>query len=352
MNLAADIVFIALGIAVAWWLSGYDPRVTGEDPTSDLIRRVLRVGVTAVLLSSVMINGILAIFMFVGIGIYWANCGSEFLAQQFHKAVDPEDKRVFDPKETGRNLDLLAKFVRESRTHEALELCKELESRADISPMALDANLFHLYQNILESMPFLPALAEPRRLRELGKFNEAEALLKRIIDEQPENWAAMLMLMQLYAGDLLQPGKALAFITPVDDKKSLLHPAFIKYAKPSIEEWYAAALEGKKNPDEPAAPAIGYSAPSAPAAVAEVSVDELLKTGQMTTAIELLENLTREEPKNFDAWMKLAEGYAVYCADPKRAEKIFRAMELSRNFSPEEIQQTRAKLREWQAGRR
>ena len=149
MNLVSDLVFIALGIAAAWWLSSYDPRVTGEDPKADLVRRTVRVGITAVLLLSVMINGYFALYTFVVIGIYWANCGSEFLAQQFHRAIDPEDKRAFDPKETHRNLDLLAQFVREGRTREALDLCKQLQNSGDASPMALDATLYHLYQNNL-----------------------------------------------------------------------------------------------------------------------------------------------------------------------------------------------------------
>lgn len=352
MNLLSDLIFIALGIAAAWWLSGYDPRVTGEDPKADLIQRVVRVSITAVLLSSVMINGSIAIFCFLSIGIYWANCGSEFLSHLFHKAIDPEDKRPFDPKETVRNLDLLARFVREGRTREALDLCKQLETAADASPMALDATLYHLYQNILESISTSPVLAEPRRLRELGRFNEAEASLKRILDGQPENWPAMLLLMRVYSQDLRRPDQALAFIAPLDKKKPQLHRAFIKYAKRSIEEWCAARSEGKGNQNEPAAPGVVDSAPAAPVAVAEVSVDELLKNGRLTAAIGMLENMTREQPKNFDAWMRFAEAHANYCRDFKRAEKIVRTMELSGNFTPQEIQQARAKVREWQVAHR
>ncbi len=353
MNLASDLVFIALGIAAAWWLSGYDHRVTGEDPKADLIRRTIRVGITAVLLSSVMINGYFALYIFVVIGIYWAGCGSEFVARQFHRAIDPEDKRAFDPKETHRNLDLLAQFVREGRTREALDLCKQLQTSGEASPMALDATLYHLYQNNLDSISTAPMLVEPCRLRELGQFTEAEALLKRIIEAQPENWPAMLLLVRVYAEDLHQPNKALAFITPVDKKNPPLHPAFTKYAKRSIEEWYAAALQGKRSENQPAvALASVDSTPVAPAVMTEVSVDELLKDGQLTNAIELLENTTRKEPKNFDAWMKLAEVHAIYCVDLNRAGKIFRTMELSSNFTPEEINRTRAQLREWHAARR
>ena len=187
-------------------------------------------------------------------------------------------------------------------------------------------------------------------MRELGQFADAEALLKRIVEAQPENWPAMLLLMRVYAGDLLQPNKALAFITPVDKKNPPLHPAFVKYAKRSVEEWYTAALQGKRNENRSVAAV--NSTPAAPAVVMEISVDDLLKNGQLTTAIELLENTTREEPKNFDAWMKLAEVHAIYCSDLNRAGKIFRTMELSGNFTLEEIQQTRAQLREWHAARR
>jgi len=348
MNLVSDLVFIALGIAAAGWLSGYDPRVTGEDPKADIIRRTIRVGITAVLLLSVLINGYFALYTFVVIGIYWAGCGSEFLAQQFHRAIDPEDKRAFDPKETHRNLDLLAQFVREGRTRAALDLCKQLETSGDASPAALEATLHHLYQNILDSIPKSPGLVESRRLRELGQFTQAEALLMRIIESQPENWAAMLLLMRVYAEDLLQPDKALALLTPASGKEGprrCLHPAFAKYAGRSIEEWHQQKKQNQIS-------AASDSAPAVPVAVKEVSADELLKDGQLSTAIELLENTTREQPGNFDVWMKLAEAHALYCSDLNRAGKIFRAMELSSNFTPREIELTRAKLREWHAARR
>jgi hypothetical protein len=65
-----------------------------------------------------------------------------------------------------------------------------------------------------------------------------------------------------------------------------------------------------------------------------------------------LEKSLKEEPGNFDLWIKLAEVYAVHCADLHRASKIVQSMERTGGFNAEQIQQAKAQLREWQAPRR
>ena len=84
----------------------------------------------------------------------------------------------------------------------------------------------------------------------------------------------------------------------------------------------------------------------------EVSVEELLKTNQFATAVERLEKEISEQPKNFELRLKLAEVYAVNCADLHRAGKVIQKMEYTAAFKPEEIQLAKAKLREWQKGRK
>lgn len=342
----ANVLFIVIGTAIAWWLSGYDARVTGANPKEDLVRRAVRCGITLVLLAMATLNGFVAIFVFLCLGILWAGCGAEFVSHQFHKLMDPEDKREFDAKEGSRKLDLLAQLLREGRNTEALDLCQRLEKSGEASPLTIDATLHRLYQEALDSISTAGSLAEIRRLCEAKRFDQAELQLKQIIAGQPQNWPAMLLLMRIYAEGLSQPAKALALLQPVG-KQPGLHPAFAKYARKSIEGWSKAAVEDRvesfstpHNPD---------TAPFAQTADVEVSVDELLKSGRLTAAIEYLEKETAAHPQNFELWLKLAEAHAVYCRDINRAGKIIRSMELSSKFTPQEMGQVKATLKAWQA---
>jgi len=50
--------------------------------------------------------------------------------------------------------------------------------------------------------------------------------------------------------------------------------------------------------------------------------------------------------------LKLAEVYAVYCADVNHAGKILQKMERTASFSADQVQQAKAKLKEWQNRKR
>jgi tetratricopeptide (TPR) repeat protein len=345
----ADVLFVLIGTALAWWISGYDTRVTGEDKHADIMRRAIRCGITLVLLAMATVSGFGAIFIFLVLGLFWAGCGAEFFSQQFHKLIDPEDKREFDPKETERKLDLLAQLIREHKMTEALDMCQKLEESGEVSPLALDAMIHRLYQEILDSIPTAESLSEVRRLRERKQFDQAELQLKQVLAGQPKNWAAMLLLMRIYAEDLSRPEKALALLQSMN-KQPQLHKAFVKFARQSIKEWSMATEIQPVNAGEIATGA-AVSSPST-TVVTEVSVDELLKNNQLSTAIELLEKAIAEAPGNFELRMKLAEAYGVYCADLHRAERIIQKIENSSTFTPQEIELARAKLKDWRAGRR
>ena len=66
-------IIIAAAAALAWWLSGYDSLVTGENIRADLIRRGLRCGGTLLLVIGSISPGLM-IFMFVAIAVLWASC--------------------------------------------------------------------------------------------------------------------------------------------------------------------------------------------------------------------------------------------------------------------------------------
>jgi len=288
-----------------------------------------------------MLAGGLAIFFFVGIALTWMSCGAELGARIFHRLVDPDDDREFDPKQIARHLDRLGRFVKQGRNHEALDLCKKLKDSSEGSHLALEATLHRLYQDSLTVAERSPLLADARQHIERGEFEPAESRLKQILAAKPEDAPAALLLMRLYAVNLSRPDKALALLSPTQ-KQPQLHPAFAELARRSINDWVAQGL-----------PPVMASAPRVvQEPEPELSVDELLKNSQFSTAVERLEKSVAEEPGNFDHWLKLAEVYAVYCADVNRAGKILQKMERTASFSPDQVQQAKAKLKEWQNRKR
>src|SRR5262249_8503985 len=149
-----------------------------------------------------------------------------------------------------------------------------------------------------------------------------------------ENWAAMLLLMRVYAEDLSRPEQALAVLQPPPQPKRSkqppppqLPPAFVKYARRSIDEWGREAAKRKAR-EQQVEPVLTEASPVKETAK-EVSINDFLQNGQLTTAIEYLEKATSEQPQYFEAWLKLAEVNAVYCGDMNRAGKIIRKIELN-----------------------
>jgi thioredoxin-like negative regulator of GroEL len=339
-----DFIFILLVTAVGWWLSGFDSRLTGEDHRADLTRRIVRTAITFLLVTCAVLGGRFAVQFFVMIAVTWASCVAELGARIFHKLIDSEDDREFDPQEIDRNLDRLGRFIKEGRINEALDLCKKLQDSNEGSSLALEATLHRLYQDTLDSVEKSPLLADVRQLIERGEFATAESRLKQILVSQPGNSPAMLLLMRMYAANLSRADKALALLQPVQ-KQPQLHPAFAELARRSIHDWAAQGKQPAQVETQTAAVAVQAPEP-------ELSVDELVKTGQFSTAVERLEKSVAEEPRNFELWLKLAEVYAVYCADFHQAGKIIQKMERTAAFNAEQIQQAKAKLREWQTGRR
>jgi predicted Zn-dependent protease len=165
-------------------------------------------------------------------------------------------------------------------------------------------------------------------LRRQGKFPEAELLLNSLLAENPLNVDAAMMLVRLYAQDLRRPGQAEEVLRALE-RQPHIPASHIEFARGSIGEW------GRPS-----------SKPVAAVAPPE-SLDELLARGFFGTAIEILENKTREQPQDFDLRMKLAEVHALHCGNFQRAEKNIQQLQADPNFSPEQLQSAKAALREW-----
>jgi tetratricopeptide (TPR) repeat protein len=327
-----NIILLSVAAAIAWWLSGYDLRLTGENEKADLLRRGIRCGLTLFLLGvlvslprSIAIMPLL--FLIVGLlALTWTGCVTELCAGWFHRLVDPEDKREFDPNQSARNMDMVASLLKRGQNEEAMQLCAVLKESGDANVLVLETLLARSgirFENDRKPKP----LTEAYNLRSQGKFDEAAEILNSMLAENPSNVDAALMLMRLYAQDLKRSNKAAEVLRALE-KQPHIPPGHIDYAQRSIHDW-------------------GRKKRATELVVLPESVDELLACGYLGTAIEVLERKVKEQPQDFDSWLKLAEAHGLHSGNIQRAKKIVQKIEEGGMFSPEQIQTAKVKLKEW-----
>lgn len=157
-------------------------------------------------------------------------------------------------------------------------------------------------------------------------------MLQSLLAKDPANVDAALMLIRLYARDLRRSDQAAEILRRLRAQPHV-PPATLQYAALELNE-------GDKTTPQAADP------------VLPESVDELLASGYVGTAIEILESKIAEQPRDFDTWLKLAEAHAVPSGDIHRAQKIIGKIEDNPAFTAEQIQQAKAKLAEWRRGAR
>jgi tetratricopeptide (TPR) repeat protein len=362
MALKLSMILAATAVG-AWWLSGYDAAVTGENRGSDFKRRAWRCGLTLVLVAAGVaassggsrFGGFVFIALIVPLALIWVGCLSEAFARAFHQLIDSADNREFDPRKLTGDLDRLAELVRQGRNEEAVGLCKKLLESGETSGLAMEAMLFRLYQEIFsdERIDAAFPLREAHQLRQEGRYAEAESRLNLLLKREPGNLAAAMMVMRLYVQQLHCPGNAYALLGTFEHRSDI-PPAFVDYARRRLGEWIDPVAAEKKSTEgiESLLIARKHSkAPEHPSALDQTSVADLLADGQLGTAIEILEAKLAERPHDFDLWLQLAEAHGRYCRNLGRAGAIVAKMEANATFSPEQIRVAREKLEEWRTGR-
>jgi tetratricopeptide (TPR) repeat protein len=337
-------IAVLAGIAWGtWWLTGRDKTFGGESKRSHHLTRAIRT-VAVVFLSAVFIwfaetpgfgyGGIpILIILPVCMALVLRSSLSELLAHGFLGMIDPalHDTREFDPKKSQRYQDAIAHLIHSGRRDEAIKLCEELKQSGEVDIVTLQNTLEFL--GVKQDLAPAKPLAEAARLRTGKKFAEAEQLLKMLLQKNPADEGAAIMLMRLYAEDLRQPKQAQEVLLALE-KQPHVSPDHIEFARRSLGEW--------SRPKPPPVPAHAI-APKAS------SVADLVAQGSFGTAIEILEEQIKAQPADFELQLKLAEVYAVHCKNVARAEKIMGQMERSGQFSPQQIAIARVKLKEWQA---
>ena len=334
-----NIGVLALVAVGAWWLTGLDKTAGGESKRTHYVFRTIRCA-AIVWLAGVFLwfieepqegLGGIALLLIIPPSLALLLCSSlaELFTQGFLRLIDPEfhDDREFDPGKSRRYMDTIAHLIKNGRRDEAIKLCEELKQSGEVDMVTLEMTLEFL--GVKQERAQIPKpLAKAGRLRSQGKFAEAEQLLKSLLVKNPENLAAAMLLIRVYAQDLRQPGKAHEILRQLE-KQPHVSASHIEFARRSIGEW----CNPKPEKIEPVAP--------------PESIDELLAQGFFGTAIEMLEEKIKEQPQDFALRLKLAEVHAVYCNNFQRAEKIISQMEADSNFSPQQIESARAKLKEW-----
>ncbi len=339
----ANLAVFASASCVSWWLSGFDPGVTGHNEKLDSLRRSIRCGITLFLVEMAFcclwqfwrskdpVSGIGYLVFSLPLALLWFGCISELFARAFHRMIDPEDDREFDRKKGLREMDAIGDLIRSGRKDEAIRLCQMLQKTGGVNPFVLEMTLEHLgvpQQSIRRPKPLL----EADRLRSQGKFQEAELILNSLLAQNPRNLDAAMMLMRLYAQDLHRPEKAGEVLRALE-RQPHVPSAHLDFARRSIGEWH----QGKPRTEE--------------VAPQPESIEELLAQGYFGTAIEILEKKIKEQPQDFDSRLTLAEVYARHCSDDFRAKKIVQQIEASPAFSPEQKLSAWPKLEEWRKAR-
>ena len=327
------IVLVLLALAAAWWLSGYDPALTSDNKTTGYIRRILRCLVTVILVG--LFFGLrptgywfVAVILVIplSIAVLWQSCLSEWWSNGFIRLIESNAEGEFDPDKGVRELERVASLLRTGHREEALRLAHKLMRSGDANVLALEALLAHAGIDLKPPQPNNP-LTQARHLRSQGNFVEAEKILDSHVKQNSSDIEAALHLIRLYAQDLKHEPKAMETLRQLEKQPHV--PAWqIDYARRSIPEWIHAAPEAGPEP-------------------LPESIDELLAQGYSGTAIEILEQKIKEQPGDFDLWLKLAEAKGRYLGDYRAAEKIVHKMERDGGFSAEQIQTAKTKLAEW-----
>ncbi len=334
----AVLTLVAGGV---WWLTGFDKTAGGESKQTHYFSRLIRcvaivwlVGVGLwVVEGDTGLGGIpLLMILPPSLALLLRSSLAEVFAHGFLRLVDPNlhDDRPLDFGQSQRYMDTIAHLIQNGRRDEAIKLCQELKTSGEVNLATLEMTLEFL--GVKPERAQLPKpMAEADQLRAQGKFAEAEKLLNALLKKNPEDLAAAMMLVRLYAQELRRPSQAHEVLRRLE-KQAHVAAGHIEFARRSIEEW------SRPKPEK-----IVTTAPTE-------SVDELLAQGFFGTAIERLEQQTAEQPQDFDAQLKLAEAFGRHSGNVHRAEKIVRQIEANPAFSPEQKQLANNQLAAWRNG--
>jgi len=217
-----------------------------------------------------------------------------------------------------------------------------------------------------------------------GRFGEAETLLKKLLEKDSLNEQAFTQLVRLYCQDMKNRPAAEKLIAGARETFSA---KLLDFLDRSLDEWMRLPIRSlvkrrkfldwfrHPNPVEPAFKKISILAPPITSPRVEPEADDLLAahlervkqsrkkvrdTAGMTdpiekllaeerlgSAVEMLQQQSKKQPKNFDLWLRYAEAQGLHCGNLTTARTIIRQMERSGNFRKSQIKKAYTRLKKW-----
>lgn len=334
-----NIGVLALVAGGSWWLTGFDKTDGGESKRTHYVSRLVRC-VAIVWLAGVFLwfveqresgYGGVALLLIIppSLALLLRSSLAEVLTHGVLRLIEPalHDTRPLDPGKSQRYLDTVAHLVRNGRRDEAIKLCQEFQQSGEVDRATLEMTLEYLGVKQEHAQAVQP-LTQAARWRSQEKFTEAEQLLTSLLTKNPADTDAAMLLMRLYAENLRQPDRAREVLRLLEQQPHV-STSHLEFARRSIDEWATPKQT------------------ETVAAASPESVDDLVASGRFGSAIEMLEQKVGERPADFAAWLQLAEIHGWHCHNLPRAAKIIRQMELSPDFTREQIQLAEARLQTW-----
>ena len=324
-----NIIILALTGAGAWWLTGFDRGFDGQGRIGRYVRRVIRT-VLALLVVSVLLwaaethIGPWAIPILIICPIALALLLRSSVAEVFAFSA------AYDLQKMMRFLGAIGQLIKTGQQEQAIKLCEEFEKSGEIGQVTLETTPKNPGVKAGRSPAGNP-LSEPHQLRSEGRFIEAVPLLKSMLERNPRDTEAAILLMRLYVQDLHQRGLADEVLRQLEEQPQM-PAAQIEFARRSLNEW--GASEPARAGKEPAAPVPD-------------SIDEALARGFVGTAIQRLEEQILDHPADIDLRLKLMEIQAVHCQNLQRANKMLRDLASDPHFSAQQVEMATLKVRNW-----
>lgn len=331
-------ILVLVGLTVGvWLLTGYGKTMGGESLRDNHFVRLLQTGLVAFLIAIGMYlaedrqSGYIGILYVMGapfsIGFILRHAITDILSHGFLRMADPMfgDNGTFDPKKSQRYMDTVAHLARTGQRDQAIKLCEEFKRTGEVDEITL-ANMLEFLGVKQDHSRHRDPAAQARQLRAEGRFAEAEQSLCTLLEKRPDNFEAALLLIRIYMENLRQPAKAQEILTRLQAQRHI-SPALLDVARNTIEQ------------DCPPLDAAGETAPK--------TVEDALAQGSLGTAITMLEEQIKQDPKNFPARLQLIELQIKRCNNIPRAEKILKEIENCSLFTPEQIGEASSQLRQW-----
>lgn len=338
MIILINILVLAVLTVAIWFLTGFEKTFSGESLRDHHFARMLRTGVVMFLIAFGLIiaedrqSGYIGVgYLLVvpmGIAVLLRGCITEIFAGAFLRMADPmmSDKGPFDPKKSQRYMDTVAHLARTGQRDQAIKLCEEFKRTGEVDQTTVD-NMLEFLGVQQDHSRVRDPIAQARQLRAEGRFAEAEQSLRAMFVKKPDNFEAALLLIRIYMENLQQPAKAQEILTQLEAQRHI-SPALLDIARNTIQQ---------------GCPPLDAAAEAAH----PKTVEEALARGGVGTAIAMLEEQIKQDPKDFSVRLQLMELQAKRCNNIPRAEKILKELENSSLFTPQQTGEARAQLRQW-----